>query len=477
VTIPLLGTQARHLVSRFSYGVTPRLAGDVRAAGGARPWFDQQLSPGGVDDPDVAGLVTWWPGLGRSASTLWQRQVEGIEGGWEVMADYARWVLLRRMRSTRQVHEVMTEFWENHLNVPVNGDAAFTHRKSYGDAIREHALDSYEALLQAAITHPAMLIYLDNAVSTAAHPNENLGRELLELHTVGRGNHDEDDVKNSARILTGWTVDMWRTWAPSYDATRHWRGPVQVLEFSDPNANANGQDLTSRYLSYLAHHPLTARRIARKLAVKFVRDDPPDALVEDLADVYLRAGTRIRPVLRALVNSPVFAASVDAKVRDPGEDLVATYRALGVKVARPAADQDAANSMLWQVSSLGSAPFSWPRPDGQPVDNDSWSSPSRMLASMGVHYSMSGTWWPTAGITYRKPTFWAPGLPVRFDRLVDHLARVLLHRRSSDALLSACCAAVGCRPGERITRDHPVMQWLSARLLTCVLDSPYFFAR
>ncbi|HET8959210.1 DUF1800 domain-containing protein [Nocardioides sp.] len=477
MTIPLLGTQARHLVSRFSYGVTPRLATEVRGAGGASAWFERQLTPSAVDDPGVAGLATWFPSLDSSAATLWRRQVEGIEGGWEVMADYARWVLLRRMRSRRQVHEVMTEFWENHFNVPANGDAAFTHRKSYGDAIRAHALDSFEALLQATITHPAMLIYLDNAVSTASHPNENLGRELLELHTVGRGNHDEDDVKSSARILTGWTVDMWRSWAPSYDAARHWRGPVQVLGFGDPNADADGRDLTRRYLSHLAHHPQTARRIARKLAVKFVQDDPPEALVEELADVYLRAGTRIRPVLRALVASPVFAACVGAKVRDPGEDLVATYRALGVRVAEPTTEQDAANSMLWQVSSLGSAPFSWPRPDGQPADNQAWSSPSRVLASMQIHYTMSGTWWPTTGITYRRPTSWAPELPVRFDRLVDHLARVFLHRRASDALLAACCDAVGCRPGERITRDHPVMGWRNPRLLTCVLDSPDFFSR
>ena len=267
-----------------------------------------------------------------------------------------------------------------------------------------------------------MLIYLDNAVSTAAHPNENLGRELLELHTVGRGNHDEDDVKSSARILTGWTVDMWRTWTPSYDGGRHWRGPVQVLGFSDPNAGADGQDLTRRYLSYLAHHPLTARRIAGKLAVKFVRDDPPDALVEELAEVYLREGTRIRPVLKALVRSPVFAASVGAKVRDPGEDLVATYRALGVSSPSPPPIRTPPQHAVAGVVD-GPAPLSWPRPDGQPVDNDSWSSPSRMLASLRIHHAMSGMWWPRTGITYRKPTSWAPELPVRFHRLVHHLAR------------------------------------------------------
>ncbi len=136
---------------------------------------------------------------------LWQRQINEVEGGWEVMEGYQRWTLLRRMRSNRQVHEMMTEFWLHHLNVPVNGDAAFTYRTSYDRAVRDHALGRFEDLLHATITHPAMGIYLDNAVSTKAHPNENLGRELLELHTVGRGSYGEDDVKNSARILTGWT--------------------------------------------------------------------------------------------------------------------------------------------------------------------------------------------------------------------------------------------------------------------------------
>ena len=85
-------------------------------------------------------------------------------------ANYQRWLLQRRMRTRRQVHEVMTEFWEHHLHVPANGEPAFVYRKAYGDAIRQHALGTFEELLQAAIPHPAMLIFLNNAVSTKAHP-------------------------------------------------------------------------------------------------------------------------------------------------------------------------------------------------------------------------------------------------------------------------------------------------------------------
>jgi len=136
-----------------------------------------------------------------------------------------------------------------------------------------------------------------------------------------------------------------------------------------------------------------------------------------------------------------------------------------------------ANAIIWQCGEMGSAPFSWPRPDGQPVDNDSWSSPARLLASMSTHYVMSGGWWPTRGITYRTARKWAPELPIRFDKLVDHLSQQILHKHSTAALLEACCAAVGTRPGTRITKDHAVMRWDFPRLLTTFLDCPDFFLR
>jgi hypothetical protein len=473
----LLSPQARHLVGRFSYGLTPALADRVRSAGGARAWFEAQLDPASVADPGTAGLITWWEGLTLDAETLWQRQVTGVQGGWEVMADYERWTLLRRMRSRRQLLEVMTEFWEHHFNVPATGDAAFTHRVPYGRAIRKRALGTFEDLLRTAVLHPAMLIYLDNAVSTRKHPNENLGRELLELHTVGRESYTEDDVKSSARILTGYRVDVWDTWAPYYSELDHWTGPVEVLGFTDANASSDGRQLAKRYLSYLAHHPATARRVARKLAVKFVRDDPSRALVDRLASVYLAHGTAIKPVLRALVKSPEFADSVGAKVRDPNEDVVATYRVLDIRLSKPSADNSGANAVLWQAASLGNRPFGWPRPDGQPVDNASWSSPSRLIASMHVHRGLSAGWWPTVDTAYHQATHWAPSLPVRFDHLVDHAARVLLHRPASTALLEACCLATGCRAGDRITADHPIMQWRSWSFLTTFLDSPTFLRR
>lgn len=474
---PLLDTQDRHLASRFSYGITRELARDVRRKGGAREWFAWQLQPSRVPDRTHQRTASWWPLLNHGPLALWQNHSTGIRGGWLVMEDYQRWVMARRMHSRRQVQEVMAQFWENHLNVPTNGEQWFLYRRDYGETIRRKALGRFDDLLQAAITHPAMLLYLDNASSTATRPNENLGRELLELHTVGRGNFDEDDVKASARILTGWYVDSWRTWEASYRSDLHATGRVRVKGFSDPNASSDGRAVTRAYLRYLAHHPDTAERIARKLAVKFVSDDPPARLVSRLAKVYLTHDTEIRPVLEALVDSREFRRSLGDKLRDPSEDVVATYRALRVRVSPPTASDSAANHMLWQAQTIGAMPFSWPRPDGTPLDNATWSSTSRLLASFRMHYSMAGGWWPTKDIRYRPPASWVPKSGMRLDELVDHLSRELLHQPSTPALLKACCEATNLRPSEEITHDHALVRWSMARLLTTFLDSPDFFAR
>lgn len=534
---PLLSEVDRHLVSRFSYGVTPGLTADVLASGGAGAWFSSQLSPDSIPDPRAGAMEGWWPSLNRSALEMWQRQQAEIEGIWNVMEDYRRWLLMRRIYTTRPVQEMLTELWMNHLNVPGNGDACSTYRFSYDKSIRANALGRFEDILFNAVTHPAMGIYLDNATSTKAHPNENLGRELLELHTVGRGNYSEDDVKNAARVLTGYRVDLWRTWAATYKTADHWTGPVTVMGFSDANASADGRDTCRRLLTYLARHPSTAARVCRKLAVKFVSDSPSEALVEQLASVYLANDTAITPVLQALVAHPEFLGSAGKKVRDPGEDIVATYRALQVDVvAPPAGDSSyAADAIIWQCGNLGMQPVVWPRPDGQPIDNESWSTPARIMASFALHYSMSGTWWPTQGITYRTAVDWLPvssrtrqvqdtkkvkvavrkrkrvkvrtkrgKIRVRlrwvttyewrekkvwrtvtehetniqpFDMVVDNLAQQLLGRHSTATLLQACCEALGVSPGEEIGPDHSVVKWNSARLLSAVLDTPEHFTR
>lgn len=466
-----------HFARRLTYGYTPALAAEMAAAGGRRAWFERQLRPSSIPDAAADGLRAWWPSLNRTPSDLWERQVAEIEHGWVVMADYARWLMMRRLTSQRQVHELMAELWEGHFHVPVNGDSHFVHRTSYGDALRARALGTFTDLLITATTHPAMGLFLDNAISTKTRPNENLGRELLELHTVGRGNYTEADVKDSARILTGYRVDVWKTWAASYRPTDHATGPVRVMGFSHPNADPDGRAVTRAYLTYLARHPATARRVCRRIATKLVQDSPPAALVDHLASVYLASGTSITAVLRALVARPEFLASAGRKVRDPGEDVVGTYRALGATLARPTADGSAVNQLLWQATALGSSPFSWPRPDGPPIDNASWSSGSRALASFSFHWSAAGRWWPKTDIAYAAPTDWLPQASLTFAQLVDHLCGRMLGAPSTPALLQACCEATGYQPSTVVTATHALVKWEFNRLLAILLDSPHHLTR
>lgn len=472
-----LDAEQRHFVSRWSYGYTPALARDVLTAGGTAAWFRQQLQPSTVPDAAADATWGWWPSLARSAADLWKRQVDEVEGGWEVMAYYGSWLMLRRITSKRQVLELMTEFWEGHFHVPVNGDSPFVYRVPYGQVIRQHALGTFADLLKATVTHPAMGLFLDNAVSTKSKPNENLGRELLELHTVGRGEYTESDVKESARILTGYRVDVWRTWDASYRPADHATGPVRVMGFSHANSDPDGRAVTAAYLDYLARHPATARRICRKLATRFVQDEPSTALVEHLAQVYLASDTSIPAVLKALVVRPEFRAARGTKMRDPGADVVATYRSLGATFAKPASTEAAATQILWIASNLGQRPFEWGRPDGPPLTNSAWSSTSRALASFSFHWSAAGRWWPVKDITYLTPAQWLPQASLTFAQLVDHLCVRMLGVPSTAALLQACCEVTNYTPTTRITADHALVKWEFHRLLSTLLDSPQHLTR
>lgn len=474
----VLDARALHIVNRFTGGWTPSLGAEVRAAGGIDTWFAHQLSPATISDAFYTGSATWWSSNLASPMTTIDRDEKEIESTWQANANYQRWSLVRRIHSRRQVLETMAAFWEHHFHVPAEGEAQAPFRQEYGRKIRGHALGKFSTLLKMTATHPAMGAYLGNAYSTKRAPNENQGRELLELHTVGRASgYTEDDVKNSARILTGYRVDLWNTWKVEYDPNSHWTGKVTVLGFTHANSDADGRAVTTAYLDYLARHPATAKRIARKLAVHFVSDKPSAALVNHLASVYRANDTAIAPVLKALVASKEFLASAGGKTRTPEEDVVATYRALGVRVKRPTEDNATANAILWQTSTIGQTPFGWPRPDGRPDTAAAWSSVSRILGSFDVHTSMAGGWWPTVDRTYREPVAWLPQPSLRFDQLVDHLSRTILGRPSTSALLNVAKQATGCTASEKITRDHGLVRWNMMRLLVVFLDNPHHMGR
>lgn len=469
---------ARQMMSRLSWGLSADTWEQLRESGGAKAWFEDQLDPSRIPDPQGAMFDRWYPDRMRTAAKKWQTVYAETKFQWDYAVDLANWSLLRRSRSTRQLLEVMTDFWSNHLHIPAIHDLAWCWRNHYDLMLRRKALGRFDDLLASATLHPSMLLYLSNYESTKEAPNENHGRELLELHTVGRdGGYTETMVKDSARILTGYTVNAWEDWRPRYDSSVHATGTVRVLDFHAANRDRDGRKVAERYLHYLAHHPATARTIATKLACRFVSDHPSAGLVNQLAKRYLASGTNITATLQALVEHPEFASSIGTKVRNPIEDFVATVRVLGVKAKRPTPDGwPFASAQIWMCQ--GQYPFQWPRPDGIPQTNAAWSSASQVLGSLDLHYSMSGGWIGDEGsVDYRSYRSWLPSDRLPFDALVDHLSRTLLARPSTERLLKAACQATGVDARESITEDHAIARWLMPRLLTAVLDTPAHMSR
>ncbi|MDQ3629213.1 MAG: DUF1800 domain-containing protein [Actinomycetota bacterium] len=393
------------------------------------------------------------------------------------MWDLQRWTMLRRTYSRCQVHEVMTDFWSNFLHVSAPNDKAFPHRWAYDATIRQHALGRFEDLLVAAITHPAMGCYLDNGRSTKDNPNENLGRELLELHTVGIGTHyDERGVRDSALMLTGYRVDIRGTFSASYAREDHHTGPLRIMEFGHPNGSSDGRVATKAYLRYLARHPLTAQRIARRLCQQFVRDDPSAALVTHVATAYLSSGTDIRTTLRALIAHPEFGASTDMKVRTPCEDAIATYRVLGVRAQRPTTDQSFANMIIFQANSMGQRPFDWPRPDGFPLLGESWSGVSRILNSFHAHHLQAGGFFPKGQVAYRSPLSFLPRLPAKLGAVVDHVSRQVLARPASVDHKAAVSIRLGLAVGQSVEAKH-LPEYKAIRMLDTLLNTPTHMSR
>ena len=464
-----LSPQSRHFQSRFTYGAGANSAKRL-AAVGAPAWFAQQLAPGSVPDKPGNKVDDWFPALGYSPQELVKRDRRGIKPGWEVMADLNRWTLMRRTMSNRQLHELMTEFWSNLLHVPIDDTDAWMFRVAYDRTIRKHAFGRFDQMLAAAIPHGAMGLFLDNAYSTKDAPNENLGRELLELHTVGVGHFDERDVLNSSRILTGYRVELWPDLKQWYDKPSHYTGRIRVLDFTHPNKDADGRKATKAYLAYLAHHPATAKRIARRLCVRFVNDDPSADLVRTVARAYTRNDTAIVPTLQAMVAHREFGKSKNKKVKLPIEDTIGTVRALRARVTKPRSDNHFANAFLWVAKDNGQSAYDWPAPNGYPELSGAWIGPGRVLDSMDFHRSLAAGWWPSQGVRYRRYEYWLPDLPATFGDLINHVSLLLHNRKAPKAVRAALAIRTGI-PLTRRLRAEDAEEILVQQVLLSLLDS------
>jgi uncharacterized protein (DUF1800 family) len=456
-----------HLLRRATFGPRPKDVSDLNHLG-IDQWLHRQLNPGLIKDTRGNQAAALFPLEGAKASTILKRTKRY---SWDAMMATTQGTLARQVFSDRQLYEIVVDVFANRLHVAVPGEQWHTSPSYIKDVIRKHAFGTYESMLLAAMKHPAMLNFLSNDQSQRANVNENLGRELLELHTVGRtAGYTEAMVRSSAKILSGRTWD-YDTGQYYYRAPWHWTGHVKVLGFSSANSSIyKGEAVGDAYLKYLAHHPATARSIARVLAVRFVSDTPSASLINRLAHVYLTHGTSIRAVVDAIFKSSDFWAAVGVRMRRPLEDAVGSLRVLDVKRAKGM--EKTIGGVYWSLNEAGQTPYGWNPPNGYPDVAAAWLGAGAMLQRWNRHRAFVYGWY--------KPFGWtAPSKLVKRTKTMSTYAwtKAVAHRLlgvhpSKKHLLAVIHGAKLSAPAPAPTDD-----WQCGKIATLLLDSPYFQLR
>jgi uncharacterized protein (DUF1800 family) len=364
--------------------------------------------------------------------------------------------LVRAVDSKRQLQEVLVDFWENHFNVDVKkGPDRILEITEDRDVIRPHIWGKFRDLLEATAKSPAMLYYLDNATNTVAHMqgplaqrararilqslglapptdeatmvaatstpkmvggiNENYGREIMELHTIGvDAGYTQKDVQEVARCFTGWTFDH-QTGEFLFRPFQHDQGSKIVLGHVIP-ANGGMQD-GETVLDVLASSPACAHFISRELCQRFVSDDPPTALVDRIAGVFTQTQGDLRAVTEAILASPEFLSpsSFNNKIKSPLEfavsavrasestleprqpppfdKLVPTLEGSGV-LGRGAKAQDRLShakqqSLNWHLVELGEPLFACTPPTGYGENSKKWVSPGALIERLNFALALT----------------------------------------------------------------------------------------
>ena len=389
-----------HVLNRIGFGPRPGDIQRVQAMGLER-YIDDQLHPERVPDPNLATRLSGFETTALSTNQISDRferpqlemrrklQQQGIDPADpnaqrppeamaiqqkanSVLVELGEQKMLRAVYSERQLSEVLADFWFNHFNVDSRkGRDRFMVTEYERDTIRPRVLGKFRDLLGATAKSPAMLFYLDNWQSVdpnGPHPdpaairragrgpfrpflvappaqaknqkrglNENYGRELMELHTLGvDGGYTQHDVAEVARCFTGWTMKNPHDGTGFFfDMKKHDRGVKHVLGHTI--AAGRGIEDGEEVLDILARHPATAHFIATKLVRHFVADDPPPALVERAAKSFRKTDGDLREVVRVIVASREFAgaAAYRAKVKSPFEYVASALRATGASITNP----------------------------------------------------------------------------------------------------------------------------------------------
>jgi uncharacterized protein (DUF1800 family) len=324
------------------------------------------------------------------------------------LGDVREGKVFRALYSNRQLEEVLADFWFNHFNVYENKNVVQasasirTLLASYErDAIRPHVLGHFKDLLLATARHPAMLYYLDNWQSASPEAleslkvgpfavgpnviqpfgqraqgiNENYGREVMELHTLGvSGGYTQQDVVAVARCFTGWTVRS--PTAPEFVFANFMHDPAEKVVLGNKIA-AGGEKDGLQVIDILARYPSTAKFISKELAQRFVADDPPQPLVDRMAQTFQKTDGDLRAVMESMFNSPEFFSegAWQAKVKSPLEMVVSAVRA----VQGEAVDTFA---LAQKIADLGEPLYDKLEPTGYPNTGEGWLNTAGLLSRM-----------------------------------------------------------------------------------------------
>jgi uncharacterized protein (DUF1800 family) len=422
----------RHALSRLTFGPRPDDVEKVRRMG-LSTWLDRQLTPSKIDDHAAESRLRPSPTRPERFDSMMEARRYGRESV-EVLAANK---ITRAVYTERQLEELLVDFWFNHFNVFAGKGRTGLYVAEYErDAIRPHVLGKFRDLLGATAKSPAMLFYLDNWLSADPEAaerignrrgpnqqagnarrrglNENYGRELLELHTLGvGGGYTQKDVIEVARAFTGWTIappDGGRGRAGRaggrfqagivedgefrFVPALHDRGDKMVL---GQQIRAGGMEEGQQVLDILALHPATARHIARELAQRFVSDTPPDALVARVAKRFTDTRGDLREVMKTLITSPEFFAADarNAKVKTPIEFVASAYRATGRELSEP-------RPVLRALQQLGEMPYMCQPPTGYDDTADTWINAGALVARMNIAQQIAG---PQQAATIGGPEF------------------------------------------------------------------------
>ncbi len=338
---------------------------------GLDAYIEEQLAPGSISDPDVEPRLAKFETI--SMGPLQLSQVDPAHKPGQQLGQAA---LLRAVYSQRQLYELMVDFWSDHFNIYL-GKTLDRYLKTVDDreVVRPHALGKFRDLLSASAHSPAMLVYLDNALSNRQAPNENYARELMELHTLGvDGGYTQGDVHEVARALTGWTVAGPRSQNPGtflFNAGNHDDGAKLILGRSFP-AGQGIQD-GEQLLDLLAAAPATAQFICGKLVRRFVDDNPPPALVASAAGAFTKTGGDLTQVMSVILHSSEFKTSLGSKIKRPFEFVASALRASG-------ANFDPDLPSLGVLKRMGQPLFGWETPNGFPDSAAAWITTTGVLS-------------------------------------------------------------------------------------------------